>query len=54
VVQVLGHPVLIVELACQFSDRSADRLLILAQLEVHNALRSMTMPGKLGSLLESY
>ncbi len=37
---ILGHPVVVVELACQFGNRRADRLLILAQLEVHNALRS--------------
>jgi hypothetical protein len=34
---ILGHPVVVVELACQLRDRSADRLLILVQLEVHVA-----------------
>jgi hypothetical protein len=32
----------VVKLARQLRDSSADRLLILAQLEVHNALRSTT------------
>jgi hypothetical protein len=33
----------VVELARQFSDSSADRLLILAQFEVHTALRSTVL-----------
>jgi hypothetical protein len=50
---ILGHPVVVVELACQFSDRGANRLLILAQLEVHIDLRSMNCLGTPG-LLELY
>src|ERR1700756_3079618 len=40
VLLVLGHPVVVVELACQFGHRSADRLLVVTQLEVHDALHS--------------
>jgi len=30
VLLVLGHPVVVVELPCKFSDRSANRLLVIA------------------------
>src|SRR5262249_42304272 len=51
---ILGHPIVVIEFAGQLGNRRADRLLILAQFEVHTASTQPNRGWITRPMLESY